>query len=131
MTDTIRSHYPVEPKPNAYVIPFAPELISLILAGQKIMTYRFNGNGKYEYLNVGDKVNIQDSGTKELAAPGVVTDKEKTTFMGLPLNRNGHEPYASKEEQRAVFNGYYEYLKRPIADDDPFLIIGFQLDSDK
>lgn len=122
-----RSRYPVEPKPPKYVIPFAPELVDLILAGEKVMIYRYNGTGKYEYLNVGDEINIQNNGTGEIVAPGVVTDKEKTTFLNLPLDRPGHEPYTSKEEQRDVFSGYYEYLNRRIKDSDPFLILGFQL----
>lgn len=122
-----RSRYPVEPKPPKYVIPFAPELVDLILSDEKVMTYRYNGTGKYEYLNVGDEINIQDQGSGEIVAPGVVTDKEKTTFSELPLDRPGHEPYASKDEQREVFSGYYAYLGREIRDDDPFLVLGYQL----
>lgn len=124
-----RSRYPVEPKPSAYVISFAPELIPAILSGEKVMTYRYNGAGKYEYLNVGDKVNIQNSKSDEIVAPGVVTDKERTMFLDLPLDRPGHEPYGNKEEQRAVFSGYYAYLGRPIKDEDPFLILGYKLDN--
>ncbi|HEX8763364.1 MAG TPA: hypothetical protein VF733_06445 [Candidatus Saccharimonadales bacterium] len=51
-------------KPEANVIPFAPELIGFILEDLKITTYRFGK--KYDYLQVGDTVDIQDSSSKQI-----------------------------------------------------------------
>ena len=116
---------PAEPRPEAYTIPLRHELIELVLSGQKVKTYRFGK--KFDYLKPGDKVTIQDSQTKELACIGVITANSYTTFKDLPINTPGHEPYTSKDHQRQVFSGYYAYIGRTIADDDPFLILEFQM----
>jgi|GEM_PF-2260691 len=127
MTDTspLISRYEEEPKPAPYCVPFAPELIPLILEGRKVKTYRLGL--KYDYLSVGDKVKIQNWDTQEIIGEAVVTHKERTTFDKLPLENPGHEPYNDKESQRKVFSHYYAYIKRPLKDDDLFLIIEFRL----
>jgi len=112
-------------KPEAYVIPFAPELVGLILDKLKLTTYRFGR--KYDYLNVGNEVSIQDSTSKEIVARAVIKKKSQTTFLGLPLNNGSHESYRDKEHQRKVMSGYYAYLGRPIEDDDEFLVFDFEL----
>jgi hypothetical protein len=112
-------------KPGRYVIPFAPELIAFILHNQKLTTYRF-GN-KYDYLNVGDLVNIQDSQSKEIVGTATVFGKSACTFKDLPLSTETHESYRDKEHQRTVQSGYYAFLGRPIADSDPFLVLSFKL----
>ncbi|HUW22113.1 MAG TPA: ASCH domain-containing protein [Candidatus Bathyarchaeia archaeon] len=122
---TITSKYPVEPRPDKYVIPFAPELVPLILSGAKVKTYRFGK--KHDYLQVGDQVDLQNYKTQEIICRAAVTAKERTTFGRLPLTIPGHETYPNKERQRQVFSGYYAYLGRPVADDDRFLIFEFQM----
>ncbi len=113
-----------EPKADKYIIPFAPELVSMILNGQKVRTYRF-GN-KYDYLKTGDEVKIQNSSTKEVVAPARVVGKGKVSFGELPVQIEGHETYHDKEHQRKVFSGYYAYIGREISDSDPFLVIEFE-----
>jgi hypothetical protein len=112
-------------KPDAYVVAFAPELIDFILQDKKLTTYRFGD--KYDYLQVGDRVKIQNSQTKELPANAVIVRKVATTFEGLPVALGTHETYSDKEHQRQVLSGYYAYLGRPLEDDDPFLVFDFKL----
>ena len=118
------SIYEVEPVPDKYVIPFAPELVQFLESGEKVETYRYGD--KYEYLEVGDLVVIQNNKTKEGVFNANIVEKKKTTFASLPLTSSGHEGYESKDQQRAVFSGYYAYLGRPIENDDPFLIFTFR-----
>ncbi len=114
-----------EPKPEMYTILFKQELVDLILTGQKIKTYRYGI--KYDYLKVGDEVDIQNSHSKEIACKATITDKYRTTFKELPINIPGHEPYESKDDQRQTFSGYYAYIGREIVNDDPFLVLEFQI----
>lgn len=111
--------------PDDHVIPFAPELIEYVLAKAKMTTNRFGR--KYDYLEVGDIVAIQDSSTKTIVAQAKITRKGMTTFRDLPLGAGGHNTYRDKEHQREVLSGYYAYLNRPIADDDEFLEFDFTL----
>ena len=119
------SRYVTEPKPDRLVLPLAPELISLVLKEKKLETYRFGL--KYDYLQVGDIIEIQNYQTKETVVKARITDKQRTTFGGSPTTPEGHETYRNKEHQREVFSGYYAYIGRPIKDDDLFLILGFSL----
>jgi hypothetical protein len=119
------SVWETEPAKEAYVIPFAPELIEFIKAKRKFITYRFGL--KYNYLQAGDKVNIKETGSSETGMPAIITAKESVVFKDLPLNTEGHETYIDKKEQRQVFSGYYKYIGRAIKDDDVFLVITFRL----
>ncbi|MEW6186743.1 MAG: ASCH domain-containing protein, partial [Thermodesulfobacteriota bacterium] len=67
---TKEQNYPV------YHIPFAPELIPLIISGQKRLTYRI-GN-KYGYLNVGDVVFLSDSNDKTFSCKARIIEKMVT-----------------------------------------------------
>lgn len=122
--------YKTEPLPGEYVIGFSPELIPFIKSGEKVLTYRFGS--KYDYLKPGDKVIIKDTVNNKVTGKAKVVSKEWTIFSKLPLDIPGHETYENKEHQRKVFSGYFAYLGRKIKDDDPFLVLGFQLtQSDK
>lgn len=112
-------------KPDSYVIPFAPELITFITDNLKVTTYRFGK--KYNYLKVGDKVAIQNSTTQEIVANTKIKAKSQTTFKDLPLSNGMHEGYKDKNHQKQVFSGYYAYLNRPIDDNDEFLVFVFEL----
>ncbi len=116
---------PTEYSPDAYVIPFAPELVRFILEQKKLTTYRF-GN-KYDYLEVGDNVSIQNSDTKEIVGKAKIEDKSTTIFKNIPIKTGTHESYKDKEHQREVLSGYYDYIGRKIEDDDPFLVFDFKL----
>lgn len=110
-----------ELKPDAYVFPFAPELVDLILNKHKVTTYRFGL--KYDYLEVGDKVNIQNSSSKEVVARARIAAKGSAKFTDLPVRQE----FRDQEHHREVLSGYYAYLGRPIADDDLFLMFDFEL----
>lgn len=112
-------------KPDVNVIPFAPELIGFILEDLKVTTYRFGK--KYDYLQVGDIVSIQDSSSKQIVGSAKITHKSSTTFKDLPLDSSAHESYRDKEHQRSILSGYYAYIGRPIQDEDDFLVFDFQL----
>ena len=111
--------------PDKYVVPFAPELAGAILERSKVITYRFGD--KYDYLQVGDEVSVQNSATQEVVGKASIVNKKRLLFKDLPLDGASHESYKSKHEQRKLFSGYYAYLGRPIEDDDSFLALGFQL----
>lgn len=117
--------YREEPITEKYVIAFAPELIGLILRKEKIKTYRFSQ--KYDYLQVGDVVRIQNVDTKEIIGNAKILKKSQATFKDLPLNSYGHEKYKDKQEQLKTFSNYYAYLKRPIKENDLFLVFEFKL----
>lgn len=112
-----------ESTPEKNVLSFAPELISFILDKKKTATYRLGR--KYDYLNAGDKVQLQNSRTGEIVGEAIIASKSYTLFGDLPLEGRGHESYKDKEHQRKVFSGYYAYIGRPISDDDEFLVLGF------
>jgi hypothetical protein len=111
--------------PQKHVIPFAPELVQFILDKKKLTTYRFGT--KYDYLKVGDRVGIQNSETKETVGQAIITGKQTSNFREIPIITGTHESYKDKEHQRTVLSGYYAYIGRPIADDDPFLVFDFKL----
>lgn len=128
MTFEIPDHTSInqdEYKPDAYVIPFAPELVGFIVDNLKLTTYRFGK--KYDYLKVGDTVSIQNSLTKDIVGSAVIKKKSETTLKELPLNNNTHESYKDKEHQRQVLSGYYAYVGRPLEDEDDFLVFDFEL----
>ena len=114
-----------EPKFEKYVLPFAPELVSQILEKSKWKTYRL-GN-KYDYLNKGDRVKIQNFATGEIVAEAEITGKEILGFKELPLKIDGHEKYRDKKHQIEIFSNYYAYIGRPIADTENFLILSFEI----
>lgn len=114
-----------EYKPPKGAIGFAPELIDFILGGKKLSTYRYGD--KYDYLSVGDTIDIQDSTARKTVCKAIVTDKAYTTFAQLPLKINIHESYKDKEHQRAVLSGYYAFLGRPLEDEDEFIKFEFEL----
>jgi hypothetical protein len=119
------SIYTTEPVVDKYTIRFAPELVSLIQAGEKVKTYRYGD--KYDYLNKGDTIEIQEGENEEIIGKATLITKSKTTFGKLPLETQGHESYKNKDHQRKVFSGYYAYLGRKIKDDDLFLILEYQM----
>ena len=115
----------IEPISDKYAIMFAPELIKIILSGEKVETYRY-GN-KYDYLQIGDRIKIQNSITKKIIASAKILNKTVTSFKNLPLAASGHETCSNKEEQRKVLSGYYAYIGREIRDNDSFLVFEFQV----
>lgn len=114
-----------EPVHDKYVIQFAPELSDLIKKDGKVKTYRFGS--KYDYLKVGDKVELSEYGTNRHIANAVIKNKEYTLFVDLPLDLAGHEVYKSKDHQKKFFSSYYKYIGRKVKDNDQFIILTFDL----
>lgn len=102
-------------------IGFAHNLVPLIKNGSKTLTYRVGD--KYSFLNVGDCIFIGDSSNQTDFAEVEITEKTFTTFKDLPINREGHEKYTSKEQQREIFNTYYG----DVSDNEKILILGFKV----
>lgn len=102
-------------------IGFASELVPLIKTGKKTLTYRYGD--KYEFLKVGDEIDIKDSGTGEIFGRVKIIEMSNTTFDQLPIDRIGHEAYKNKKEQKQIFEKYYGEIK----DNDKILILGFEL----
>ena|SRR5258708_2025724 len=103
-------------------IGFAPELVLLVQEESKTLTYRLGD--KYDFLHIGDTIRVDDSSTGIVFGEVVITEKSQTTFGVLPIDRNGHEAYLSKKNQRNVFEGYYGTT---IDDTDTFIVLGFTL----
>lgn len=119
------THVPVNPIHDRYIIQFAPELVDFIKKDKKIKTYRYGD--KYEYLKVGDTVELREYKTNNFISKAKITKKQHLLFREIPLNLNGHEVYETKDHQRKVFSSYYQYIGREIADSDPFLVFTFKL----
>lgn len=99
-------------------IGFAPGLGALILARSKTLTYRLNSD-----LFPGDYVATRDSTTGLLIAHAVILQRGRARFGVLPLSIPGHEPYADRDEMRAVFALYYGRVIEP---DEPMTILSFR-----
>lgn len=106
-------------------IGFAPKLVPLVKNESKTLTYRLGM--KYDFLKVGDTIPVIDSSTNAVFGEVKITVKSYTTFRDLPLNREGHETYPSKEKQREAFAEYYGRL---LEDTDKILNLGFKLIKD-
>ncbi len=104
-------------------ILFAPDLVSLIRAGSKTLTYRLDDD-HLDFLSVGDRIEAEDSASGEVFAELEIVEKHYTTFGRLPIARTGNVAHRTKEDQRAVFRGYYG---REIEDSDRVLVLGFRI----
>ena len=82
-------------------IGFASNLVPLVLDGSKTLTYRIGD--KYDFLKVGDEIDVRDSSNDNVFAKVRIIEKDYTTFSNLPINRAGHEVYSSKQVQRDTF----------------------------
>src|SRR3989338_1015881 len=91
------------------LLGFAPELIPLILRGEKTFTYRLGD--KYRKYDVGDCVSIFDSKSGKIFCTVIITEKNACRFKDLPIDKEGHEKYPSKECQRQIFENHSQILK--------------------
>jgi ribosomal protein S18 acetylase RimI-like enzyme len=106
---------------NRTSIGFAPDLAPLILNGSKTLTYRIGD--KYDFLEVGNEIDVRDDSSDTIFAKVKITEKGYTTFAELPIDRIGHEKYGSKQEQRQTFEKYYGSVN----DNDQILILAFEV----
>lgn len=103
------------------IIGFAPNLVPLILNGSKTLTYR--KGDKYDFLKIGDEIDVKDSSNDKVFAKVKITQKSYSTFADLPFDQVGHEVYSSKEEMRNTFKKYYG----EISDEEKILVLGFSV----
>lgn len=106
---------------DALFLGFAPQLVPLVKSGRKTMTYRLGD--KYTSVKPGDVLPVKNSGDGKLFGQVIISNISTTTFKELPINRNGHEGYASKDEQRAKFEIYYG---RSVVDEEPVIILEYK-----
>jgi ASC-1-like (ASCH) protein len=104
-------------------ILFAPDLVPLIRAGSKTLTYRLDDD-HLGFLRVGDRIEAEDSASGAVFAELEIVERHYTTFGELPIGREGNVAHPTKEDQRAVFKGYYS---RDIMDSDRVLVLGFRV----
>ncbi len=103
-------------------LKFAPELISLILSGEKTKTWRFFDDKE---LSVGDLVEFVNRETKSVFARAELVSVEEKQFGDLEsADKYGHELFSSEKEMYAQYSTYY---KRPITPDMPVKVIHFRL----
>ena len=101
---------------------FAQSFVPLVKERTKTLTYRLGQ--KYAFLQRGDRLMAEDSSTHTVFAEIEIIGVSKMAFADVPIDRRGHESYASKSEQRKVFEGFY---KRPVDDAEQVLIIEFKV----
>lgn len=93
----------------------------MVKDGSKTLTYRIGD--KYDFLQVGDRIKVRDSSTDEIFEEIEIIQKSTIEFVDLSIDREGHEEYSSKEEQRKIFETYYG----KVGDNDRVVVLGFRL----
>lgn len=103
-------------------IHFAPNLIPLIMSGQKTSTWRLWDD---KDLTTGDIVEFGNSETREVFAKAELTKVIEKPFKDLEENeKEGHEKYTNEEE---LFKQFEKYYGKPVNSDTIFKIIWFKL----
>lgn len=103
-------------------LKFVPDLIPLILRGEKTITWRLFDD---KNLQEGDIVHFCNSKTLNGFATAElveVTSKKMEETTGADLD--GHEKFTSKEEMYRTYSGYYGKTVTP---ETPVKIIKFKL----
>ena len=103
-------------------LKFSPNLVSLILKGEKTATWRLWDD---KDLQTGDVVEFVNFETGELFAKAILTRVITKPFKDLEeQDKYGHEKYGSDKELFEMFEKYYG---KPVEENTPFKIIWFQL----
>ncbi len=86
-------------------LKFKPELVDLILSGQKTTTWRLFDD---KDLQVGDEVDIINSDSKEVVAHAILTEV-RTKLLGEVEESDfaGHEKYESQDAMLTNFRSFY------------------------
>ena len=104
-------------------LKFVPELVPLILSGEKTSTWRFFDD---KDLRVGDKLSLVNKTTgEEFAQAKIVTVREKTLAQIDDADFvSGHERYESPEMMLEACRSYYGDM---VTMDTPVKLIKFEL----
>ena len=103
-------------------IHFAPNLIPLILSGEKTSTWRLWDD---KDLTTGNIVEFGNSDTREVFARAKLTKVIEKPFNKLTdKEKVGHEKYSSEDE---LFKQFEKYYRKPVNRNTVFKIIWFEL----
>tara|TARA_B100000745_G_scaffold298646_1_gene247748 strand:+ start:12440 stop:12781 length:342 start_codon:yes stop_codon:yes gene_type:complete len=90
---------------NMKTLKFAPNLVPLLLSGEKTTTWRLFDD---KDLSVGDKILFLNKKTLEEVGVGEIASVEVKTLGTLTdKDWEGHERYSSDEEMYKTYRGYY------------------------
>ena len=120
--ETIKNKKIVGRRITEVILGFAKSLVPLVKEGTKKRTYRLVQ--KYAFLQSGDRLIAEDSSAHIPFAEIEIIGVSRMSFSDLPIDCHGHEIYASKSEQREIFERLY---KRAVDDTEPVLIIEFKV----
>lgn len=101
---------------------FVPELVPLVVSGQKYVTWRLWDD---KNLLEGDKITLVDSSTrKPFATATIVSVVEKRMGNLTSQDKEGHEPFKSERQMYATYSGYYG---KPVVPDTKVKIVHFKI----
>lgn len=105
-------------------LKFSPQLVPLILSGQKVSTWRLFDDKE---LSVGDIVNFLEHGTgRHFASGRLIRVVEKLMGELTDTDKEGHEKFETDEEMYATYSRYYG---KSISEATPVKLIWFELRS--
>lgn len=103
-------------------LKFVPELIPLILNGQKTTTWRLHDDKNLSPKKIIDLVNAESN---QQFASAIIT-KVKTKKLGKLTTKDklGHEPFENDQQMYKTFTRYYQ---QPVNTDTVVKIVHFKL----
>lgn len=103
-------------------LKFLPQLVPLVLSGEKTTTWRLWDD---KNLKVGDKVTFLNSETKDEFATAVLTKVVEKKFKDLvEEDWEGHEKFANETE---MYKSYSEAYRREVTNVTDLKIVHFKL----
>lgn len=103
-------------------LKFAPELVPLVLSGQKTSTWRLFDD---KNLSVGDDLSLINSSTGESFGQAVITEVIEKDLEELTLeDREGHESFNSDQE---MYDTYRKYYNQNVGPETQIKIVRFKL----
>lgn len=103
-------------------LKFTPELVELILAGNKTTTWRLFDD---KNLSEGDALELCEKISGKPFARAIIHHVQESLLGSItPEQLEGHEKYASYDEMIAAYRGYYG---PEVSDETVVKIIKFQL----
>jgi hypothetical protein len=108
--------------PNRKSLKFAPNLVPLVLSGEKDCTWRLWDD---KDLKVGDEVDLIARPELKVFAKAKITSVSSKTMGKLTAeDKKGHEPFKNVEE---MYDTYSDYYQREVGPDSPVTVCRFRL----
>ncbi|KKT43661.1 MAG: Leucine-tRNA ligase [Candidatus Wolfebacteria bacterium GW2011_GWE2_44_13] len=98
---------------------FNPSLVSLVLSGEKYISYRLEP----KHIKVGDVCGLVHAGTKKQFALARITGVEKRTMGELSEQEVGHEKFANR---KAMYTTYAKYYGKPVTNTTDVWVYTFE-----